>query len=93
MKRHPKKKTREHKMHNKEREKAPSRLSRFADLIFFISHGNGSSGGVVCGQRTKVKTVIFPGRQTSLNKRDKRYACNNELLGGHGASRDHQISF
>jgi hypothetical protein len=28
--------------------------------FFFIFHANRSSGGVVYGQRTKVKTVIFP---------------------------------
>jgi hypothetical protein len=31
-----------------------------------MNHGNRSSGVVVCGQRTKVKTVYFPGHKVLL---------------------------
>jgi len=33
----------------------------YSSLIFLIFHANRSSGGAVCGQRTKVKTSNFPG--------------------------------
>jgi hypothetical protein len=54
---HPKKITRERQMHNKEEEETPSHLMRFVDLIFL----HLPCGGVVCGQRTRLKTSFSSG--------------------------------